>query len=129
MFILSAFVSEYKDRVLPFIKKYWYIFILLLLFQKYVYCWDFKIFTYYLLETVLFIGLLGFSYAVPSINIKTDMSYAMYIYHMTVINAMIVMGYMSTPIYLSIALFISIILSYISTITIGKWSAKIKSRG
>ena len=130
MFLLAAFVSEYKDRLLPMIKKYWWCPILLLLFQKYVYFWDIKVFTYFIINTVLlFTGLLGFSYAFPRLNIKTDISYALYIYHMTIVNAMIVMGYIGTQMYLCIALFISIVLSYISTITIGKWSAKIKSRG
>lgn len=130
MFLLAAFVSEYKDRLLLIIKKYWWCPILLLLFQKYVYFWDIKVFTYYIINTVLlFTGLLGFSYAFPQLNIKTDISYALYIYHMTIVNAMIVMGYIGTPMFLCIALFISIVLSYISTITIGKRSAKIKSRG
>lgn len=127
MFILASFISEYKDRFIPFLKKYWWIFIVLLCLNKYMIHKDFIIATYPLFNTImLFAGLVGFAYAVPQINIKTDISYGVYIYHMTVVNALIALGHIGQSWTLWAVIFITCLLAWISTKTIGRISLKKK---
>lgn len=60
----------------------------------------------------------------PQVNIKTDISYAVYIYHMTVVNAMITLGYMHKPIYLVVISLVTFAISYLSTKYVGGWAQK-----
>lgn len=80
MFIISAFVAEFKDALLPVLKRYWWVFIMFLIIKR-LFLSDIPISTYYeLFDTVLlFCGLVGFSYCFPQINIRTDISYGIYI--------------------------------------------------
>jgi peptidoglycan/LPS O-acetylase OafA/YrhL len=62
---------------------------------------------------------IGFSYAFPSLNIKKDLSYGIYIYHMTVVNALIALGFTQTIGALITVIVLTFVVAYISTITIG----------
>lgn len=124
MFVIAMFVAEYKKVLLVVIKNYWYIPIAVnILFQ----ILDLDIMASYgLIKTsTLFVGLLGFAYAVPSFNIITDISYGIYIYHMTIINAIIELGLIERLTGLSLMLTtmaITCVIAWTSTKTIGKWS-------
>ena len=129
MFILAAFVAEYKDVILPFLKKYWWAFVVLLIFKREFVRWDIDMSLYQLIYTVLlFCGVVGVAYAFPKINIKTDISYGVYIYHMTIVNALIALGFagQSWTIYVVIA--VTGLLAWISTKTIGHLSVREKSK-
>lgn len=126
MFIIGAFVSEFKESFLPIIRKYWWIACAITL-AIWTSGFDYSLGHYGLFRTIaLFVCLLGFAYAVPQVNIKTDISYAVYIYHMTVVNAMISLGYVHKPIYLLVVTITTFIISYFSTKWIGRWSQKMK---
>ena len=73
-------------------------------------------------------GLIGFAYAFPKINLKIDISYPLYLYHMTVVNVMLQLGYSGKRIHLLIAIMISCLFAFISTETIGKLANRIKLR-
>lgn len=62
------------------------------------------------------------------LNINTDISYGVYIYHMTVVNALIALGYMQKPILLIIVVIVTCLLSYITTKTIGAFSKRMKAK-
>lgn len=124
MFILAMFVAEYKKVILSALKKTWYIPVAINILFQIV---GFDVMAGYgVIKTVtLFAGLLGFAYAMPCLNIKTDISYGIYIYHMTIINAIIELGLVGKRpgiMLLLITLAITCILAWISTKTIGKWS-------
>lgn len=124
MFIFSMFVAEYKNVLLVVLKKYWYIPIVInILFQ--IGGFDIMV-GYGLIKTVtLFLGLLGFAYAIPNINIRTDISYGIYIYHMTIINAITELGLVGQQtglLLLLVTTAITCVLAWTSTKTIGKWS-------
>ena len=128
MFILGAFVSEFKEKFLFYIIKYWWVALCITLLIKFS-GFDYTLGNYSLLGTIsLFVCLLGLAYAIPWINIKTDISYAVYIYHMTVVNALITLGYMHKPIYLLVVIIITFVFSYLSTKWVGKWSQKMKMK-
>lgn len=128
MFLMAAFVAEYKNRVLPFFIKYWWFFIILLIIKVECLHWDLALSFYPLVNTVLrFCGFVGFAYAFPRITVKTDISYGIYIYHMTIVNALIALGCVGRGWTLWVVLFGSCLLAWISTKTIGALSLRKKS--
>lgn len=128
MFLVSAFAAEYSDKLLPFIKRYWWGFIAILLIKRYVIHWDIGIHSYSLFDTILlFGGIVGFAYTFPKINVKTDISYGIYIYHMTVMNALIALGFVGQWWTLWCVVGFTCLLSWISTVTVGKMSMRKKT--
>ena len=67
-------------------------------------------------------AVMGIAYSFPKLEIKTDISYGLYIYHMTVVNVMVSFGLLGRIEYLFIALIISCVLAYLSAVTIGRMS-------
>lgn len=127
LFIIAAFAAEKRDVIMPFVKKNWWAFIILAVIFNFT-RFDIKA-SYYIFGTItLFAGLLGASYIFPSINIKTDISYGIYIYHMTVVNALITLGYKESLWQLFVVLAITCILAYISTKSVGKISMNAKMK-
>lgn len=125
MFIAASFVAEKKDTMLPLLKRYWWLLLISVLAVKY-FRFDFYA-SYYVLETILlFLCLTGFAYVFPNLNIKTDISYGVYIYHMTIVNALIAMGYTKKSVLLVVVLLLTCVFAWISTKTIGKFSKKMK---
>lgn len=129
MFLFGASVAEFRQQFMLGIKKYWHVFVaatFLLMFIKF----DIPTYHYGLLRTLFsFLACIGLGYLLPALNLKTDISYAVYIYHMTVVNAMIELGYTGKTSYLLITLVATAIVSYVSTKTIGEYSQmrKLKS--
>ena len=114
MFLLGALIAEYKEKLLPIFKKYWLL--ILLLLTVYRMC-SIKIPTpnYDIINTTFaFCGWVGFAYSFPRLNIKTDISYGIYIYHMTVVNAMIELGCSGNAFSVILALVITCLLAAIS---------------
>lgn len=128
MFVAGAMVSEFKSTLLPLFKKYWWIAFAISIAIMAIGC-DYALGHYGLLRTLsLLVYLIGFAYAVPQVNIKADISYAVYIYHMTVVNAMIALDYMHKPIYLIVVTIITFAVSYLSTKWVGNWSQIMKKK-
>lgn len=125
MFMIAAFAAEFRSDVLPFLKKYWWLFVVVLIIKRYILQVDIGMNdSYSLLGTMLiFCGLIGFAYRYPTPNVRTDISYGIYIYHMTIINALLAMGFAGRSWTLWATVIGSCLLAWFSTITIGKWSA------
>ena len=125
MFLIPSYVAEKKDTILPVLKKYWFVFIIITITLRYTQI-DI-IANYRVLHTcMLFLGLVGASYIFPYLNIKTDISYGIYIYHMTIVNALIALNYSNSYWLLAFVIIITFFLAWVSTITVGKWSLKMK---
>lgn len=73
-------------------------------------------------------AIIGFAYRYGNLNLKHDISYGFYIYHMIVINVMIEFGMKGRLIDLCIAFGVSAILGMASYYSIGKLSRRAKSR-
>ena len=128
MFLCASLVAEKKDVMIPFLKKWWWAFVVVLLVKKYVIHWDIDA-SYAIFGTLLlFLGMIGFAYSFPNLNIKTDISYGVYIYHMTVVNALIALGYMHNLWLFVFVLVTTCLLAWISTKTIGEWSKHRKQK-
>jgi peptidoglycan/LPS O-acetylase OafA/YrhL len=129
MFLMAAFASEKREIVIPFLKRYWWVIIALLILKRYVLHWDVLMSSYALFDTImLFTGIVGFAYAVPQVNIKTDISYGIYIYHMTVVNALIAFGCTGQSWTIWGVIGVTCILAWISTVTIGRFAIRMKKQ-
>ena len=116
MFLAASYVAEKKGLMLPFLKKYWWVFMVALLLVR---SFGFDLYAgYNVLGTVLlFLCLTGAAYVFPNLNVKTDISYGVYIYHMTVVNALIALGYTGSRWLLLFVTVMTIILAWISNKT------------
>jgi peptidoglycan/LPS O-acetylase OafA/YrhL len=107
MFLFGCFLSEYKEKIIPLLKKYWYIpFLCSFIFSITKFDIGFAgygVFTYILRVS----GLIGLSYTLPKLNVKIDISYGLFIYHMIVVNIMIELGFVGQIHHLFIALLAS----------------------
>lgn len=113
LFILGAFVSEYFEKFVPIMKKYWFIGLVLLLLQTVVHI-DIPG-EYGVIKSLLqCFTWIGFAYALPNMNIKRDISYGIFLYHMVVINAFIQLGYVGSWIYLEVVMVIVISIAILS---------------
>lgn len=128
MFLCASFVAEKKDWMIPFLRKYWWAFVMVLLLNNYLLHLDVRGYYPLLGTLLLFPGLIGFAYSFPSLNIKTDISYGIYIYHMTVGNALLTLGYCENIWLFVIVLVSSCLLAWISKMTVGAWSGRMKVR-
>lgn len=128
MFLVGAFLSELKDKLLPICQKYWYVFVFVTIVIM-IFSFDVKMGDYGLLRSIfVFLGLLGFAYNAPWLNVNTDISYGVYIYHMTFVNAFIALGFIGKPIYLLLVTMLTFAISYVSTKTIGNLSKRMKQK-
>ncbi len=127
LFYIGCFIAEFKDSILPIISKYWFVFISVgvipVLIRKDIYA-GYNV----VIAMSLASGLIGFSYRFPRIAIKTDISYGLFIYHMIIVNVFISSGLTGSWWQFFAVLAISCILAYISTITVGKWAARKKTK-
>lgn len=115
LFMLGAFVSEYFNVLLPLMRKYWYVCLLLLLVQGFIGV-DIPG-EYGVIKTILqCFTWIGFAYALPNLNVKHDISYEIFLYHMVVINVFIQIGLIESLLYFVLATIIIVILSILSYI-------------
>ena len=127
MFIFASFVAEKKDVVLPFLMKYCWAFFVGVIVVRYL---NFDVHASYnvLGTTMLFFFLIGMAYTFPKINVTTDISYGIYIYIMTIVNAFIVFGYTGNQLLLLPVALITCVLAWLSTKTIGNLCKKKKKK-
>lgn len=127
LFYFGMFVAKYKETLVPYLIKYWYVF-LILAFLFFI--TKFDLFSGYYLFWSLFltVGLIGFAYRFPQLSISPDISYGIFLYHMTVVNAFVNFGLNGRWIYAVPVVAISVILAFASTVTVGMMSASRKRR-
>ena len=117
LFLLGAFVAEFSDKLLPFLKKYWWAFLLSSITTTFLQLSIFGVQQYDIIKSVaLALGLLGFAYHYPGLNIKLDVTYGLYIYHMIVANVMISLGQVGNVGVFVISIGVSMLLAYGCTI-------------
>ncbi len=123
MFVFGAFLSAYQDKIIPILKKFWWIpFLLSFVFRilKFDIGYEsYGVFTYILRVS----GFIGLCYCLPGLNLRFDISYGLFIYHMIVVNLMLELGFYGKVYHLIIALIISVILASLSTL-FGRFTAK-----
>ena len=126
MFYSGCFFAEFKEKlVLPVFSRFWYLFIIIAIIPYYT---QFDIVAGYrvLHSILLVIGLIGFAYKYPRLALKVDISYSIFLYHMIVVNVFISLGFIGNWWYAIIVMLITLVISFISTYSVGQWSAKRK---
>ncbi len=126
IFIWGAFLCQYFEIIIKGIKKYWFVFLLAvggvrslgIDFGRYA--------TIHVL--LLAPALLGFAYRYDKLNIKKDISYGIYIYHMVVINVLVEVGFTGSYTSVFIAGVVTIIIASISYKYIGNVFVSKKKR-
>lgn len=128
MFMLGAWVSEYKDKVLPAVLRFWYVPVVLRAASLVVHVPELPTCFYGFFHTIiaLFVAL-SIGYKFPFLNIKVDVSYGIYIYHMTVINVMIMLGFVKVGFEgFVVAACVTCIIAWLSSMTVGAFSRRMK---
>lgn len=128
LFVAGMLVAEKREVLIPFFSRWWWVFAsltwLIRLARLDIGCGYYGLLSSY----TLIAAVLGAAYRFPRINVKKDISYGIYIYHMTVMNAMIELGYTQTRGYLLTAMAITCLLAFISTEIFGR-RAKPEGKG
>lgn len=128
LFYVGMFAAEYVQYLLENLKKYWF-FCLLAVFLLHKLNFDMELGYYPLLESVLlFFGWLGFAYRLPGLNIRKDISYGLYISHMIVVNILLELFGSQKLWLIPAAVGISVVIAWVSTTCIGKYTRKLKAR-
>lgn len=127
LFYIGMFIANYNEVFLPYLKKYWCLF-LMVAFVFFITGLD--LYSGYYLFWSLFMtcGLIGFAYKYPSFSIPKDISYGLFLYHMTVVNAFVHYNCLHNWLYAIPTILLSVLLAYLSTISIGRLSAEKKKR-
>lgn len=79
-----------------------------------------------ILSCLCCMALLGIAYKFPSLNIRTDVSYALFIYHMIVVNMIIEMKLTGSIAVFFTGIIGSFVLAYLSTVLIGRRVGKFR---
>lgn len=119
------FLAEFRDRLLPVLQKYWYALLAVALF----FFWsELDLYSGYYLFWSLFLtaGLIGFAYRFPKLSVDPDISYGLFLYHMTVINVFVHLGWIRRWLYAVPVILAAVLLALLSTLTVGKWSSRRK---
>ncbi len=127
LFMLGAFVSEYFERIVPLLRKFWWTFLLAFCAVKFL---SIEIQgTYPIFASVFSCAFcLGLAYAFPNIKIKHDLSYGIYIYHMIVLNIALELGFKGSWYVFAVVLVLTVFLSAVSYFTVGALSKKKKMK-
>jgi peptidoglycan/LPS O-acetylase OafA/YrhL len=123
LFFIGMFIAEFKEEILPLLIKYWYTLLItaLIFFWS---GWDLLSGYYLFWSGFLTAGLIGFAYRFPYLSLKPDISYGIFLYQMIVVNVFVNYWLIGKWIYAFAVAMITIMCAYISTVTIGKWSAR-----
>lgn len=126
IFILGAMICENFDGWKVYLIKYWWIFLSISAVATFT---GLDMGTYGTIKVFfLALAVIGFAYRFPVLNIKKDISYGFYIYHMVVINVMIEIGLTESIGFILIAFILSVVLALISYHTTGVLYRKQKER-
>jgi peptidoglycan/LPS O-acetylase OafA/YrhL len=127
IFLVGAFIARFYDKLIPFLSKYWWSFLLFLMFFSWS---NLDVYASYGIGKTLSLAafVIGFAYQFPKINIKTDISYAVYIYHMIFVNIAVELGWIKNWGVLVMVVIVTIIFALLSTKYVGGWSRLQKKR-
>jgi len=128
LFVLGSFLAEFYGTILPYLKKYW---LLLLGFSGLIYLIGIDISVGYgVIQSIfMFAGVLGIAYRFPKLEIKRDISYGIYIFHMTVVNVLIEQGMTGSLMSVVVVVGVSCVLAFVSSEMVGNKRMKKRNFG
>ena len=127
-FLLGSMVAANRSILLPLLRKFCIpllaVSAVLMLTRFDIQMGDYRL----LCSATLILGMIGFAYQFPKLNIPIDISYGVYIYHMIVINAMITFGAVKQPLTVLVVVLVTCLLAFVSERTVGRLSMRWKTR-
>lgn len=121
IFLLGSFCASRFDRVVGVLRWIWPLLFGLLALWTYGIKADLTLWQYPLVGSVLFCAAsVGFAYGLPGLDLKTDISYGVYIYHMIIVNGMLELGFLHSGWSMLTAFVLSIAAGIVSTLTVGR---------
>ena len=127
IFWLGMLVANFRDYLIPVLSKHWHFFglgaIALRLFPYDFMARNFRI----VFTTLCLLTVIGMSYRFLKIRVKNDISYALFIYHMIVVNVFIELGFYKNIYSLSLCVILSVVLALLSTKMIGNKISRLKT--
>lgn len=115
LFYLGVLFSEYRNKCVPFLKKYWYLFLAGMIAEQFI-SFDLNCFYSFFHSIFMCLAALALACAFPRLNIRTDITYGLYVYHMIVVNIFIELGLVEKWIYFIFTVWLSILLAAISRV-------------
>ena len=125
LFVIGMLIAKYFNHIKHILVSYFFGFLLGTILVSF-YGFDFNIGYGFMYSVIISFAGIGFAYRFTNFR-PLDISYGIYIYHMIVVNVLIQFGLKENVIYLILALSISVILAFLSTITIGRYCSKHKN--
>jgi len=119
---------EFHATILPYLKKYWF---LLLAVSGAIYLIGIDISAGYgVIQSIfLFAGVLGIAYRFPKLELKWEISYGIYIFHMTVVNVMIAKGMIGRPVSVVVVVVVTCVFAFVSSEIVGNKRMKKRNFG
>ena len=126
IFVFGAMICEYFNQWKDGLMRYWWIFLIISAVITFT---GFDLGTYGTLKVLSLVpAVIGFAYKFPKLNIKKDISYGLYIYHMVVVNVLIEFDLTGSVLYVILALIVSVMMAFISYHTTGTLYRKQKEK-
>ncbi len=121
LFIIGGLIWKYKEKILPFITKYWYIgLILQIVFGIIIPEWDIAGKFNVIKNFAQVCTIMGFCYKYPNIYVKRDISFEFYIFHMIIINIFIEIGFVGSIPSLILAFILSLVVACVVNIFVNE---------
>lgn len=111
LFYIGMFIAKFKNRILPILQRYWFGF-LIISFLFFLTGWDVLSGYYLFWSLFLTTGLIGFAYKFPDWSVNQDISYGLFLYHMTVVNVFVNFEWVENWLYVVPIVFGSVVLIY-----------------
>lgn len=128
LFVLGLFICEFSNTIIPLLRKYWVVPLMVYVIIHFLLAeYDLSLSGYPLMGCILMVlSVVGIAYAFPTIDIKKDISYGVYIYHMIVVNVLIQMGMTGNWYYTLVVLAVTVGLSLWSSFVMGRITQQLK---
>lgn len=116
IFLYGSFISNFHNKIMPLIMRFWYIPLLLMIGQYFV-DFDVNVAKQQAFNTFfLCLFMLGFAYRYKKLEFKRNISYGVYLYHMIFVNIAIVLGFRGSLAAYGIVFVVVMCIGYLSTI-------------
>lgn len=116
-FLIGVFCYQNREWIVPALKKYVWIPVLIFAINQGFHFYSYGYYEDIITGITLPFIVIGLAYMLPTIRIKCDLSYGMFLYHWIVLNVMVhfnVFGYMPWPICVIIFVSVTILTAWLS---------------
>lgn len=114
LYLIGVFVWTQKSKIIPVITKYFFFVLGGLIFVSVANIGINGVYIKPLKGILLCLFGIGLAYRFPKIQIKTDLSYGLYIYHMIFINVLVHLGYRNNVMLIFAVIAVSTLAAWIS---------------